>query len=141
MEFFKKILRDLYFLYDINISYRNLFQTGGFQQEMKISCQISISHAWIFFKSYQNLNSYLVFLFYCEILNILQESFFFHWKNDFLVETHSLKGIFFRNLQTYHFGTGIINRHSVQSTSDIEKKQSEIIKQKDNLYDQWLNLP
>lgn len=109
MEFLKKILRDLYFLYDINTSYRNLFQTGGFQQEMKISCQISISHAWIFFKSYQNLNSYLVFLFCCEILNILQEScFFFHWKNDFLVESHSLKGIILLDGLGFCFKTKVV---------------------------------
>lgn len=93
MEFLKKILRDLYYLYDINISYRNLFQTGGFQQEMKISCQISISHAWIFFKSYQNLNSYLFFYFVVKFSTSYRKVVFFHWKNDFLVETHSLKGI------------------------------------------------
>lgn len=93
MEFLKKILRDLYFLYDIYISYRNLFQTGGFQQEMKISCQISISHAWIFFKSYQNLNSYLFFYFVVKFSTSYRKVVFFHWKNDFLVETHSLNEI------------------------------------------------
>lgn len=66
------------------------YRQGGFQQEIKISYQISKSH--VLFNSYWNLNSYAKF-FYSgrKSLNILQESCFFLLENYFLVGIHILK--------------------------------------------------
>lgn len=66
----------------------------GFPIGNEDSCQISISHAWIFFKILLEFKFLFGFFYFVvKFSTSYRKVFFFHWKNDFLVETHSLKGI------------------------------------------------
>lgn len=93
MEFFKKILRDLYFLYDINISYRNFFKQGVSNRKWRflVRFQYPMLEFFQILLEFKFLFGFFILLWNSQ--HPIGKLFFFHWKNDFLVETHSLKGI------------------------------------------------